>query len=366
MPTPRERLFAALAGETGGPPPAWLLFPYHATGYYVDVRRHPAYRRVHEAALGRAITLDRRHFRVPLHTPEVVSQVQRSGTGPSATETLTVSWRGVRLVQVAGPRGVKRLLDSDEALEAWCALPLELDERRLTEELDAQLPAYLREKAEFPASCGAMMLDLGEPIGPLYGASRLEDYAVWSLTHDATVVSFLDRLMAQKRMVYKWCLEHGLADVYFLVGSEMASPPLVSRATFRRWIVPYARELTALIHQYGAKVIQHYHGQIREILPDFLDMAPDGLHTIEAPPVGNCTLDEAFTLTQNRITLIGNIQYDEFRRLTPPQMRAAVHDVIREAAGRRLILSPTAGPFDPAPPGSLIANYLAFLDASCG
>ena len=98
----------------------------------------------------------------------------------------------------------------------------------------------------------------------------------------------------------------------------------------------------------------------------FLDMAPDGLHTIEAPPVGNCTLDEAFTLTQNRITLIGNIQYDEFRRLTPPQMRAAVHDVIREAAGRRLILSPTAGPFDPAPPGSLIANYLAFLDASCG
>jgi uroporphyrinogen-III decarboxylase len=144
----------------------------------------------------------------------------------------------------------------------------------------------------------------------------------------------------------------------------MASPPLVSRATFQRWVVPFAQELIALIHSYGKRVIQHYHGQIREILPDFVTMGADGLHTIEAPPIGNCTLTEAYRLTDERITLIGNIQYDDFRALPPAGMQRLVRDVLSEVGDRRFILSPTAGPFDPDAPAEVIRNYLAFLDAA--
>jgi uroporphyrinogen-III decarboxylase len=209
-----------------------------------------------------------------------------------------------------------------------------------------------------------MMLDLGEPVGVLYHQSNLEEYAIWSLTCPGLVRRTLDRLMVQRREVYRYCLERELADVYFLVGSELASPPLVSRATFRDWILPQAQELIALIHSYGKRVIQHYHGQIREILPDFVEMAPDGLHTIEAPPTGNCTLTEAYGVVGDRITLIGNIQYDCFRAYTPQEMEAAVHRVIAECRGHRFILSPTAGPYEPEIPPRMIENYLAFLRAA--
>jgi uroporphyrinogen-III decarboxylase len=209
-----------------------------------------------------------------------------------------------------------------------------------------------------------MMLDLGSPVNSLYYASNLESLSVWSLTHSELVEDLLRRNMEQLRIVYRYTLERNLADVYFLVGSELASPPFVSRVTFQRWVVPFESELIALIHSYGKKVIQHYHGQIREVLPDFADMAPDGLHTIEAPPVGNCTHTQAYDITANRITLIGNIQYDDFRSSSPAAMVRAVRDTLDEVNGRRFILSPSAGPFDPDPPQNLLDNYVTFMRAA--
>ena len=358
--TSRERLFAALAGRPSDHVPVWLLFPYHPTSYYVDVRRHPAYRPVAEAARRMAVTLNRRHFRVPLHAPAVTWRHEDSG----GVKRSTLTCGAARLVQEQGPGRVKKLLDTDEDLAAWLRLPLNLDARAIRAALDGQLARHEQERREFPTDDGAMMLDLGEPIGPLYGHANLESYAIWSLTHDEAVREFLDRVMVQKRIVYTWCLERELADVYFLVGSELASPPLVSRATFQRWILPHARELIALVRGHGKHVIQHYHGAIREILPDFAAMSPDGLHTIEAPPVGDCTFTQAYETLGDGITLIGNVQYDEFRARSRPQMEAAVRQVLDECRGRRLILSPSAGPFDENPSPRLIENYLTFLETA--
>ena len=366
--TGRERLFAALAGEPTDRVPVWLLFPYHTTGYYVDVRSHPRYRPIHELAVARAVTLNRRNLRLPLHTKEVVSRREEIDIRGA---TVTRSWLecgSTRIYSQTGPAESPadrvKLLASADDLEAYASLPIETDPARLCGTLDALLPQYLEERAEFPDQLGAMMLDLGEPIGALYGSSNLEEYAIWSLTHDEVMAGLLERLMGRYRLIYTWCLERDLADVYFLVGSELASPPLVSRATFQRWIVPFARELIELIHSYGKRVIQHYHGQIAEILPDFLTMAPDGLHTIEAPPIGDCTHTQAFDVVGDAMALIGNIQYDEFRALEPDQMKRLVHETLDEAAGRRLILSPTAGPYEEHPDPRVFANYRAFLDAA--
>ncbi len=167
--------------------------------------------------------------------------------------------------------------------------------------------------------------------------------------------------MQQKRLVYRYFLERRLADVYFMVGSELASPPMVSLRTFRSWIVPYATELIELVHAHQAKAIQHYHGFIKRVLPDFLTMQPDALHTIEAPPVGNCTFSEAFNIVGDKIALIGNIQYDEFRALTPAQMADAVRAVLDETCGRRFILSPTAGPYEETISEQMVRNYIVFM-----
>jgi uroporphyrinogen-III decarboxylase len=227
--------------------------------------------------------------------------------------------------------------------------------------MDAQLPTYLKEREEFPADLGAMMLELGEPICPLYYHANLEEYAVWSLSAADVVSEFLERAMRRLRIVYEYCLDRDLADTYFLIGSELASPPLVSRKTFRSWIVPYARELVAMIRSKGKRAIVHYHGQIKEILPDFLEIGPNALHTIEAPPVGNCTFTEAFDVVGDRMALIGNIQYDCFRSYSPDEMAAAVRAVLDECRGKRLILSPTAGPYEENISDRMVENYLVFL-----
>lgn len=366
--TPRQRLFHALDGEPTDRIPVWLLFPYHPTTYYVDVRNHPEYRRVVDFSEERGvITLNRRNPHFPLHTPEVVQHEERHTTadGPVCRRFLQHNQVRIHSDQPLAPGGRgKRLVSSVEDLEMFCSLPLENDERRITAAMEAQLEAYQRERAEFPSHLGAMMLDLGSPVNTIYYAADLEEYAMWSLTHDELIIRWLDERMHQLETAYRFCLERDLADVYFLVGSELAAPPLVSRETFQKWVVPYESRLIHLIHSYGKHVIQHYHGRIKEILSEFAGMNPDALHTIEAPPVGNCTLSEAYDVTRSTITLIGNIQYDEFRLLTPSGMKRRVRETLDEVGGRRFILSPTAGPFDRDPAPALIDNYIAFIEAA--
>jgi len=208
------------------------------------------------------------------------------------------------------------------------------------------------------------MLDMGEPILPLYFAANLDEYPIWSITHNNLIRNFLDRAMERLRIIYSWCLENNLADVYFLVGSELASPPMFRPETFRQWTVPYAIEITELVHSYEKFVFQHYHGQIKEILPDFLSMSPDALHTIEAPPIGNCTLDDAYSIVKDKITLIGNIQYDDFYRFTSGEMKRAVEKLLNENRGRKFILSPTAGPFLENIPDIMVQNYITFMETA--
>ncbi len=324
--TNRERLLAALRGEPVDRPPVWLLFPWHRTTYYTDVRAEPSYREVVEAQLRHASVLDRRNFDLsPFALPP--------------------------------PQG---LLRSEEELDRFMDLPI-LEGAALDAALEAFLPPYLAERAEFPPDAGAMMLDLGEPVGVLYHASDLNEYPIWSLTRREEVAAFLRRLQAHFLAKYRWCLERDLAEVYFLVGSELAAPPMVSREVFREWVVPFQKELIDLVRSYGKLSITHFHGRIRDLLPDFLELGPDGLHTIEEPPVGDCPLSHALEAADNRITLIGTVQYDEFRALTPEGMRAEVRRVLDAARGRRFILSPSAGPFHPELDERMRDNYLAFL-----
>lgn len=365
--TAQERLFAVLSGKPVDRLPIWLLFPYHTASYYVDVRTNPCYVPIFEKSKECAIMLDRRNPRASLFAPQVQQQDEELKRDGWKIQRHTMAFGGRQLISEWRQRGdevsVKKLLETEDDLDTLLTFPLNDDATRIRAELDAQAAGYFAEKAEFPQQYGAMMLDLGEPVSFLYHQSNLEEFAIWSLTCPQKVVAFLDAAMEVYRHTYRYCLEHDWADVFFLVGSELASPPMVSRETFQKWIVPYAKELIAMIHAHGKFAIQHYHGQIKLILEDFVEMAPDALHTIEAPPTGNCTLAEAYNVIGDKIALIGNVQYDLFRSLTPAQMRQEVKRVIDEVAGRRFILSPSAGPYEQTLPPHMSENYLAFLQA---
>jgi uroporphyrinogen-III decarboxylase len=69
--TARERLFACLEGKQTDRVPIWLLFSYHPTCYYVDVRTHPDYKPIFEASKKYAIMLNRRNFGTPSDVPKL-------------------------------------------------------------------------------------------------------------------------------------------------------------------------------------------------------------------------------------------------------------------------------------------------------
>ncbi len=364
----RQRLFATLRGEPTPETPIWLLFPHHRLGCYVDVMALSAYAPVVRMVQERCITLDRRSIAVRCFAPEVEERHETQRDGDTLIRRRTLTWRGHRLTEerCTSPQGDSHhaLLVDDDDLDLYLSLPLNDDPRAIRAELEAHLPQLRAERATFPLALGATMFALGEPINPLYHDSNLESFACWSLTHDPQIVDWLDRRMRTCREVYRWCLEQDLAEVYFLISSELAAPPLVGVGTFARWIVPYSTELVAMIRDAGRFVIQHFHGQIRRLLPYFRGMAPHALHTIEAPPIGDCTITQAYDGLGTGIALIGNVQYDELRSLTPATMHAQVTRLLDEVAGRPFICSPTAGPFDPQPAPRVIENYLALIEAA--
>lgn len=363
--TNRERLLRVLEGKQVDRVPIWLLFPYHYCSFYADVRKNLYYKDIFEASKTYTIMLDRRPVELSPFMPEVEITKETVNEQGCQIERKIIRYRNESLYEevtrTAEGSQVKKAIHDTADLEFFCSLPVNTDEKLITHQLDALLPQLLQEQEEFPIEYGAMMIDAGEPILDLYHNANLLEYPVWSLTHGEMIKGFLDAQLERLKIIYTYLLEKDIADVYFMVGSELASPPLVSPKTFRQWIVPYAKELIELVHSYGKKVIQHYHGQIKKILPDFLTMTPDGLHTIEAPPVGNCTFTEAFDIVGNNITLIGNIQYDCFRSYTTEEMDRAVKEVIDECRGKRFILSPTAGPYEDTISDTMIQNYLQFM-----
>jgi len=277
--TNRERLFAVLNGEQVDRVPIWLLFPYHRLGCYVDVSNIPKYKGIWDMALKHTIMLDRRHMGANMYTDQVISRSEKVTEDGWEINRRIIQYQGNSIIsefkKKDGITEQTKFIENEDDLEFFCSLPINTDKDKIYEEMNGQLEKYLQEKKEFPEEMGSMMLDLGEPIGALYGAANLTEYPIWSITHDEIIVDFLNRNMERYRHIYQFCLDNDLAEVYFLVGSELASPPMVSRDTFQRWIVPFAQELIAMIHSHGKKAIQHYHGQIKEILPDFLTMAPD-------------------------------------------------------------------------------------------
>ncbi len=367
----RERLFAVLNGEEVDHVPVWLLFPYHPVGYYADVKNTPRFKPVIDAVEKYGITLNRRHMGANILSPEVKVEEKHFIDNGDQVHRITYTYKGRQLFSESrrgrGNTSQKSLLDSQEDIEFFCSFPVNNDQDAIRKELDSQLPVYLKERAEFPIELGAMMLDLGEPINILYHNSNLEELAIGSIdpVTNKAITGFLDRLMENQSSVYNYCLEHELADVYFMVGSELAAPPMFSEKTFQQWILPYCRRLNSMIHAHGGKVIQHFHGaMVKTLLPYFLEMGADALHTIEAPPVGNCTMKEAFEVVGNRMALIGNIQYDDFRSFSKEEMRRAVTTLLEETKGRKMILSPSAGPYDADIPGSFLDNYIVMLETA--
>ena len=100
----------------------------------------------------------------------------------------------------------------------------------------------------------------------------------------------------------------------------------------QRAVRQVCKGIVDLIRSYGKKSILHYHGQLYDVLDGMKQIGPDALHTIEAPPVGNCTIAQAREELGDMI-LIGNVQYDDLAHQSREEIAAQVRAAVAEGGG---------------------------------
>jgi uroporphyrinogen-III decarboxylase len=359
--TSKERLERLFRNQETDRIPIWLLYPYHRTSYYADVYANPYYKSILPCIETYCDTFDRRSYTGKSFcyngNPEIEQRTVTENMNGIPTEIREIKYKDMVLRQYVEtlPLGkrIRRYVDDPAVLKKIAAIPY------VPPTYDF-VPFY-QERDEL-GDRGLMMMDLGDPLGPLYDLASAGDFAIWTLTDWEAMLEFTDVMYERVLAVYKNYLENNIGDVFFIVGAEFAGPPLVSPDKFNELSVRYVKGIVDLIRSYGKYSIVHYHGNLYRVLGGMKEINPDGLHTIEAPPVGDCTLTQARKELGNMI-LIGNIQYDDLRGKSRDELGVMVKDAIEEAKGGRFILSPTAGPYEETLSDHQIKNYIAFIEA---
>jgi uroporphyrinogen-III decarboxylase len=357
----RERLLRLFKGQETDRIPIWLLFPYHKVDYYADVYKLSSYKPLLSYIDEYCDTFDRRNY-CKRHfcyngNPDIKMQAAMREINHVSTEVYEVRYRDLVLNRYIGQtnsgKQIHYLVDNPEMLQRILEIPYG--------EVRVDFSPYRQEK-EALGNRGLMMMDLGDPLAPLYHLCSAEDFAIWTLSDYASLLNFIKVMYERVYDLYKKYLENDIGEVFFIVGAEFAGPPLVSPDKFKDMSVQYLKKIVDLIRSYGKYSIIHYHGNLYKVLDGMKEINSDGLHTIEAPPVGDCTITQARERLDNMV-LIGNIQYDDLRRLAPGEVDGMVRAMIKEAGDKRFILSPTAGPYEASIPESMINNYISFIQA---
>ena len=359
--TSRERLLRLFSGQDTDRIPIWLLFPYHPLGCYTDVYKNRHYKPILPYIEKYCDTFDRRGYPASHFcfngNPDIVQETILENINNVPTDVRQVRYGKLCMRKyvetTASGKIIRHLIDDPQKLKEIAAIPYVFPQPDFSQ--------IIREREELGEN-GVLMMDIGDPLIPLYNLISAEDFSIWTLTDYDAMLEFTDLMYRRNLALYKACLEKNIGDVFFIVGTEFAGPPMVSPDRFNELCVRYVKGVVDLIRSYGKYSIVHYHGNLYKVLPGMKEINPDGLHTIEAPPIGDCTLAQARAALGNMI-LIGNIQYDDLRSQDEQGIDEMVKDAVSEARGGRFILSPTAGPYEEVIAEQQVKNYIAFIEA---
>jgi uroporphyrinogen-III decarboxylase len=230
--------------------------------------------------------------------------------------------------------------------------------------LDYDASDYDRIAAEV-GDHGVIMASLSDPLVIAGGLMSFGDYTVWAMTETDHFVRVLDILHERVMENLRRMLDVNVVDVYRICGPEYATPPYMPPALFERFVVPYVREMTDLLHERGAYVRLHSHGKIGRVLESILATGADGLDPCEGPPDGDITLAELKARVGDKLCLFGNLQLKLLETRTPDDVERAVIACMDAAkAGGGYVIMPTAAPINTPLSPQTEANYLRYIEAA--
>jgi uroporphyrinogen-III decarboxylase len=211
---------------------------------------------------------------------------------------------------------------------------------------------------------GIVTCGITDPMGVLGGVCKAETLVLLCAARTEVMVRALDTYMERIYGFVEHLLRGGARPVFVIIGPEYITPPLLSPRFFRPLVADYVRRLVELIHAHGALAVIHCHGQLDAVLEALVETGADGLHPVEAPPMGNVTLADAKRRMQGRMCIVGNIQIGDMFDRTPDEIRALVLEAIRDAGqGGGLMLATSATPYQTPLPRKTLENFRALIAA---
>jgi uroporphyrinogen-III decarboxylase len=382
----RERLWAAIRGEPVDRPPIWLREGFNIGG---DLMAEPM-----EDVLGGGIEPE---FRLAwkkdplylelLHYVESHVDVMRSwSVGGYINRFLMIPPEHIKREIVAldvdtfrvngrveTPSGVlnfrdeikrgintywhiENLVETVEDLQSLATVPFDLDSGILQPYLE-----NFRRKLEALGDRGIMRIEYPSPIVAISATMSLENFLAMSVLQSDLFHQLLEIITQRLLRITDELFAQGpLETIVNLGGSEQCTPPLMAPESFDEFVVPYDGRIIARLKEIGIPVNMHCHGKVAHALKKMIEMGVDSSDPVEPPPAGNVSYAEARSIAHGKLTLVGNLEFDELQYSDGDNIRRRVRE-IHSFGKDHLIFSASAGPISAVTP-RLVENYKVLID----
>ena len=390
--TGKERLLAAIKGETVDRPPTWLREGFNIGGDIkkeplVDVlgeegdlefilgwKDDPLYRELFEYVSLYADTMRswdiggclNRFFLIP---PEYIHRKSERVdhdtvwiNGWIDTPSGRLTFRDELRRGVNTYWRINHLVNSVEELEALAEVPFHFNPDDIREHLKTFRNAH-QELGER----GIMRIEYPSPIATISATMSFEDFLTFSITERDLFHELLQEITRRLLMITEviftspYFTEDNLVSIVNFGGSEQCTPPMMAPQAFDEFVVPYDGKIIAWLKKHDILVNMHCHGKVGHALKCMVEMGVDSTDPVEPPPAGDVSFRKAREISGGELTLIGNIEFDELENTDEEHIHQRVFDLLTQGP-RRLILGSSSGPISALTP-RLMGNYRAWIDA---
>jgi len=209
------------------------------------------------------------------------------------------------------------------------------------------------------------MASVGDPADMAMQLMEFGEATVWAMTETEHFAKAMEEIHRRNMINLENMLKTCTVDLYRICGCETLTPPYLPPPFFSRFIVPYIRDMTELIHRYGGLVRIHCHGKVDKALDDILSSGADALDPCEAPPSGDISLRELKNKVEGRMCLFGNLQLMLLECANAGEVRDTVRRCMEDAKeGGGYVIMPTAAPINIPLSPKTEENYHVFIDTA--
>lgn len=212
---------------------------------------------------------------------------------------------------------------------------------------------------------GVVMCSIANPLYTFAMLMGSELLAIWSIEQRDMINEWIAILTQRTCAILDQQIGAGVGPVFSMLGEEYITPPLHSARDFREFCVEPETEITRRIHDAGCILHTHCHGPLDGILEDFIGLGSDVLHPVEAPPLGNVTIEDAKRRLAGHICIEGNIQIGDIYAAPTGQIVDQVkYNIDVAAPGGGYVLAPTASPYTEVLADQTVKNYVAMVETA--